>query len=126
HHQRARDLELAVSLYQGELLPGHYQTWVLAERQALAELYLGALQQSVVVHEQCGDLEGALAAARQAVSTDPLREEAHYDVMRLAAALGQPSAALRQYQELERVLQEELAETPSAEARALAEELRQS
>src|SRR5205814_4675307 len=76
--------------------------------------------------EEAGDLGRALEHARQAVSVDPLREEAHYDVMRLYAALGQPSATLKQYQELERLLREELGETPSAEARALAEELRRS
>src|SRR5262249_18966289 len=42
------------------------------------------------------------------------------------AALGQPSAALRQYQELERLLRDEWNETPSAETRALAEELRRN
>jgi predicted ATPase/DNA-binding SARP family transcriptional activator len=122
--ERAGWLETAVTLYGGELLPGHYEEWVLTERQALAEQYLGALRQRVEAREEAGDLEGALAAARQAVSGDPLQEEAHYTVMRLSAALGQPSAALRQYQELERLLREGLDETPSAETRALAEELR--
>src|SRR5919199_5533469 len=60
------------------------------------------------------------------VLLDPLWEEAHYEVMRLYAALGQPTACLRQYQELERILHEELEETPSAQARALAEEMRDS
>jgi predicted ATPase/DNA-binding SARP family transcriptional activator len=124
--ERLRALEAAVTLYRGELLPGSYEGWVLTERQALAERYLGALRELAAAREAAGDLEGALATAREAVSSDPLQEEAHYDVMRLCAALGQPTAALRQYQELERVLREELAETPSAEARALAEELRQS
>src|SRR5262249_38967870 len=60
------------------------------------------------------------------VSVDPLREEAHYELMRLYALAGQPSATLQQYQELERILREELGETPSAATRALAEELRES
>src|SRR5262249_39080436 len=46
--------------------------------------------------------------------------------MRLYAATGQPSACLQQYEELERLLREELGETPSTEARALAEELSES
>src|SRR5262249_28592465 len=122
--QRAHFLSTAVSLYGGELLPGYYEPWVLTERQQLAEEDLGALHGLVAALEETGDLEAALAQARRAVSVDPLREEAHYDVMRIAAALGQPSATLKQYQELERLLREELGETPSAEARALAEELR--
>jgi predicted ATPase/DNA-binding SARP family transcriptional activator len=124
--RRAASLAAAVALYRGELLPDFFDPWVLTERQPLAEAYLAALHRLAIEREQAGDLEGALDVAQQAISADPLREEAHYDVMRLYAAAGQPQAVLRQYQELERVLREELEETPSAEARALAEELRQS
>src|SRR5262245_25914095 len=63
---RVRGLEAAVALYGGELLPGYYEPWVLTERQALAELYLGALRQLSAAREEAGDLKGALAAARQA------------------------------------------------------------
>jgi predicted ATPase/DNA-binding SARP family transcriptional activator len=124
--RRAASLAAAVDLYRGELLPDFYEPWVLTERPPLAEAYLAALHRLALEREQAGDLEGALDAAQRAISADPLREEAHYDVMRLYAAAGQPQSVLRQYQELERVLREELEETPSAEARALAEELRQS
>jgi predicted ATPase/DNA-binding SARP family transcriptional activator len=124
--RRIQSLAAAVALYRGELLPGFYEPWVLPEREHLATAYLDALQQLAMAREQAGDLEGAVAAARQAVLTDPLREEAHYTVMRLYAALGQPSACLQQYEELERLLDEELGETPSTEARARAEELRES
>jgi predicted ATPase/DNA-binding SARP family transcriptional activator len=124
--ERARGLERAAALYGGDLLPGFYEPWVLSERGNLTTCYLETLQQLTVVREDAGDLEGALAAARQAVATDPLREEAHFDVMRLYAASGQPAASLRQYEVLARVLKEELGETPAADARALAEELRQT
>ena len=49
-----------------------------------------------------------------------MREEAHYDLIRLLAATGQAAAALRQYQELERILKQELDTTPSAAIRDLA------
>jgi predicted ATPase/DNA-binding SARP family transcriptional activator len=124
--ERARRLAEAVALYRGELLAGFYDPWVLTERQRLGEEYLSALQHLVLALEESGDLEQAIEYARRAVQADPLREEAHYDLMRLYAAAGQPSATLRQYQELERLLREELDETPSAAARALAEELRQN
>jgi predicted ATPase/DNA-binding SARP family transcriptional activator len=122
--ERAALLARVIDLYRGELLPGYSEAWVLTERLHMSEVYLGALHQQVIALEQAGDPEQALEYARRAVSADPLREEAHYDLMRLYAALGQPSATLRQYQELERVLREELGETPSAATRALADELR--
>jgi predicted ATPase/DNA-binding SARP family transcriptional activator len=121
--ERARQFAAAVELYRGELLAGFYDPWVLTERQRLEEQYLGALQQLVLALEESGDPEQAIEYARRAVRVDPLREEAHYDLMRLYAAAGQPSATLRQYQELERLLREELGESPSAATRALAEEL---
>src|SRR5437762_7077406 len=118
---RVRGLAAAVALCGGGLVPGFSEAWVRQERGHVAASYLQALQQLAAAREQAGDLEGAVAAARQAVQTDPLREEAHYTLMRLLAALGRPAACLQQYEALERLLREELDETPSAEARALAE-----
>src|SRR5262249_20323433 len=124
--EAAPHLSAAVAAYGGALLPDSFENWALAERETLRGQYLEALQQLVAALEVAGDLTEALQRAREAVTADPLREESHYDLMRLLAATGQPSACLRQYQELERLLREELDETPSAEARALAEELRRS
>jgi predicted ATPase/DNA-binding SARP family transcriptional activator len=122
--ERVSLLARAVALYGGELLRGYDEVWVLGERLHLAEEHLGALHRLVTALEELGDLERSLEYARRAVAADPLREEAHYDLMRLYAAAGQPSAMLRQYQELERLLRDELGEVPSAVTRALAEELR--
>src|SRR5262249_54959521 len=107
---RLQHLSAAVACYKGELLPGSSEPWVVTERGRLETRYLDALLQFAAALEAAGDLEAAFATARRAVGVDPLREEAHYDVMRLAAALGQPSTALRQFQELERVFREELDE----------------
>jgi predicted ATPase/DNA-binding SARP family transcriptional activator len=123
---RSQALGHAAACYTGEFLPGFNDAWAFEERERLATTHRELLQRLLRVREELGDAEGALAAARKMVCLDPLWEESHYEVMRLCAAAGQPQAVLRQYQELERVLREELDETPSAEARALAEELRES
>src|SRR5262249_34883081 len=73
--------------------------------------------------EQAGELERALEAARRGIVLDPLREETHCDVMRLYAALGQPAAARHQYQELERLLQQELEAEPDEATCALLREI---
>jgi predicted ATPase/DNA-binding SARP family transcriptional activator len=125
-HGRARHLRAAVERYRGVLLPGYHENWLPTARQHLAELYQRALHDLVLALEQTGAPEAALEYAQRAVAADPLREEAHYALMRLYAAAGLPSATLRQYQELERVLRDELGETPSAAARELVEELRES
>jgi DNA-binding SARP family transcriptional activator len=110
--EQARLLAEAVDSYGGPLLPRFYETWALTERDRLAESYLAALRRLVRHHEAAGDREKALAFARRAVSADPLREEAHGDVIRLLVAAGQTAAARRQYEELERLLDRELARSP--------------
>jgi predicted ATPase/DNA-binding SARP family transcriptional activator len=121
--ERTECLAHAVDLDRGELLRGHYDDWILGEREGLAELYFQALGQLLAQLEEAGDWQRALQYARQGVNTDPLREEAHVELMRLASAAGQPAIGLRQYGELERILKEELGATPTAATRALAREL---
>jgi predicted ATPase/class 3 adenylate cyclase len=117
--ERVAALEDAVGLYSGELLPGFYEEWVLQEREWLSQQHFQALSQLIAALERAGDVHRALEHARQGVRADPLREEAQRELIRLLVAAGQPEAARRQYAELERLLQEQLGEAPSAETRAL-------
>jgi DNA-binding SARP family transcriptional activator len=71
-----------------------------------------------------GAYENALPPARRWVALDPLHEPAQRLVMQLYAWAGQPSAALRQYQVLVDLLQEELGVAPEAETSALNEAIR--
>ncbi len=121
--ERAECLAEAVELYGGELLPGYYQDWIIPEQRRLADLYYRTVRWLTAYLEQAGEWEHALECARRAVSADPLREEAHQDLIRLLAASGQPSEAVRQYQELERILKEELDATPSVAVRELARQI---
>jgi DNA-binding SARP family transcriptional activator len=123
---RAALLARAVELYRGDLLPGYYEDWIFPEQQRLEELFFHALRQLITLYEQAGDGDRAIPYALRAVSADPLREEARRELMRLYAAAGQPAAALRQFHELERLLKEELGETPSDATRALADEIGRS
>jgi predicted ATPase/DNA-binding SARP family transcriptional activator len=116
-------LEKAITLYQGELLAGFYDEWILTERTRLAEMRYQALRDLVRRLTQCGRLENAIEYARQAVAAEPLDEEAHCDLMRLYDTLGQPSAGLRQYEQLKRLLQEELHAQPSEPTRRLAAQI---
>jgi predicted ATPase/DNA-binding SARP family transcriptional activator len=123
--ERAQHLVQAVERYNGELLAGFYESWVLEQREWLAESYFQALSQLLALLEQAGDWSRALEYARRGVLADPLREEARRDLMRLYAAAGQPEAALRQYRELERLLKQELNAEPSPVTRVLARDIEQ-
>ena len=78
-----------------------------------------ALEQLTAFQEERGDLRAALSWARQAVTADPLREEAQHHLIRLLLAAGEREAAQRQYEQLERRLTTELGIEPAAETRLL-------
>ena len=62
--RRSQSLAAAANLYRGELLPGHYEEWLLPERERLAEEFLLCVSRLVRILEQMGDLPGALRLAR--------------------------------------------------------------
>jgi predicted ATPase/DNA-binding SARP family transcriptional activator len=113
--ERVPRLIEAAELYRGELLPGYFEEWIIAERLRLAEAFHQALAELIGLLEQAGDLAQALRWARRAVTADPLREESQQTLIRLFVENGQGKAARRQYAELERLLAEQLGATPSPE-----------
>ncbi len=121
--ERRHCLESALLLYRGELLPGLYDDWVLAEQRRLADRYFQALRALARLHEATGELAAALDCSRRAVAAEPLNEPAHAELMRLYAAAGQPATALEQYRTLEGLLQEELGAIPAPATRALVQKL---
>lgn len=120
---RSRHLADAIELYGGPLLPGFYEDWVLGEQDRLGERFLLAVRQEVVLLAKAGETGRALDLARRAVAVDPLREDLHAELIRLLAAGGQVEAALRQYRELVRILEQELGEAPSPALERLARQL---
>jgi len=61
----------------------------------------------------------AAEAYRKAISHDRLLEEAHRELMRCYAALGERGRALRHYEELVELLDEQLGTSPAPETVAL-------
>ena len=116
-------LENAVVLYQGELLPGYYEDWILTERRRLSGLRFQALREVTQRCLQIGTPERALEYALQSVACEQLDEEAHGDLIRIYAELGQPSAALRQYEQWKRLLWQQMQAQPSETLRELAARL---
>jgi predicted ATPase/two-component SAPR family response regulator len=118
-------LEEAAGLYRGDFLEDTAQSeWTLERQDQLRRSYgeslllLGGLLAAVGRHAEAAD------AYRKAISHDRFLEEAHRGVMRSQVALGEPGGALRHYEELARMLQEQLGSSPSTETIALYESLR--
>lgn len=123
--QKIQELAKAVSLYEGELLPGCYEDWVFTERQRLQAEFMEALLLLARLYEQTGSFEPALQSLHRAVAVDPLSEEAHRRLIRLLARSGQPSAALRRFHELKSHLKRELDAQPSPATLALVQQIRE-
>ena len=124
-------LETAVELYRDDFLTGFslrdsvpFDDWQLMQAQNLRremETALEKLLKHTVARHAYAE---ALPMAQRWLTLDPLREEAHRFQMQLYAWQGQPNAALRQYRDCVRILDEELGVPPLPETTALYEAIR--
>jgi DNA-binding SARP family transcriptional activator/Flp pilus assembly protein TadD len=121
-------LQAAVSLYRDDFLSGFslrdslpFDDWQLLQAQSLRRDLETALEELTSRHIAQEAYDQALPLAHRWLALDPLREEVHRLLMQLYAWLGQPNAALRQYRDCVRILEEELGVSPLAETTALYE-----
>lgn len=105
----------AVELYRDDFLAGfslrdspEFEAWQLNETEALRREFAGALERLSTAEAAAGDFDAAGAHARRWLALDPLNEPAHRQLMRLYAWSGERAAAVRQYQECVRILDQEL------------------
>ena len=124
-------LEEAVALYCDDFMAGFtlrdspaFDEWQFFQAEALRGELAGALERLADWHRAQGEHERAIPYARRWLELDPLAEAAHRRLMALYTDSGQRNAALRQYAECERLLQEELGVPPEEETTALYETLR--
>jgi DNA-binding SARP family transcriptional activator len=119
-------LQKAAVLYGGDFLEdlAVEGEWAMEIQDELrreygeALLMLGALLAARDRHAE------AVEAYRKAISHDRFMEEAHRGLMRSQAALGESGRALRHYEELAKMLEEQLGASPARETKALHERLR--
>ena len=121
-------LETAVALYRDDFLAGFslrdslpFDDWQLLQSQSLRRDLESALEELTRLHISREAYDQALPLAHRWLALDPLREEVHRLLMQIYAWLGQPNAALRQYRDCVRILEEELGVSPLAETTALYE-----
>jgi DNA-binding SARP family transcriptional activator len=117
-------LQMAVQLYQGELLEGWYQDWCLDERVRFHDLYLAMLDKLMDYCEAQQDYETGLIYELRILCHDRARERTHRRVMRLHYLAGDRAAALRQYERCVAALDRELSVPPSRRTAALYEQIK--
>ena len=116
--------EAALALIDADLLTDLDDDWVLEARQALRDRASALLLELGATAEAAGDHEAAALHARRRLELDPLSEDAARDLMQRLARKGDRAAALAAYETFRSALRRDLGIAPSAETRALAEELR--
>jgi predicted ATPase/DNA-binding SARP family transcriptional activator len=122
NEERRRCLEEAVSFYQGELLPGNYDDWIIPLREDLNQRFLSALRQLIALLEQLGAYRDAIAYCQRLLQQDPLDEMTYALLMRLHGQIGDRAGVRRVYQNCATMLLEELNVEPAAETRAIYEQ----
>ncbi len=113
HHAALAPLQDAVTFYKGDLLPEHYDDWILAAREWLRSQYLACLDQLIQHLENERQYEVAINYARRLLREDSLHEAAYRRLMRLQALNGNVAGALRVYHTCITNLQRELGVSPS-------------
>ena len=123
------DLQTAVSLYQGDLLPGftcdslQFEDWLRQERENLHQVALEAMFELSQDYLADGHFSEAQAIARRQLKLEPWREKAFRQLMRAYALDGDRGNALATYEQCREVLWDELGVEPSVETVSLYEEI---
>ena len=86
--------------------------WLHEQRGVLHERRVRALELLAEASLRGGELAEAADAARAALAAAPFRESAHMLLMEAHAAAGNPAEALRAFEDLRRLLREELGAAP--------------
>jgi DNA-binding SARP family transcriptional activator len=113
----------AAGLYQGDLLPGCYDDWIIPVRERLSQTHAQMLRRLVDLLAAQDKYQSAIDYATRLRSYDPFRELSYRRLMELYEATGDRAAALRVYHDCQSVLQRELGVEPGPETRAVYERI---
>jgi DNA-binding SARP family transcriptional activator/predicted ATPase len=119
----ADNLQKAIELYAGDLLPEIYDEWILAERELRRSQYLSALETLSAYYESQGKLQQALLYTRRLILTEPFHEPAHQTYLRLLGRLRRFSEAIAHYDYLCTLLRSELDSKPMTETDTIIQSL---
>jgi DNA-binding SARP family transcriptional activator/predicted ATPase len=120
----ATGLGRAVELYRGDLLAGlvvreeAFEDWLAGERARWRERAFAAME-ALLEQQASADPTAAVETAGRLLALEPVRESVHRALMRVYAAAGRASAAIRQYQLCAAVLHRELRVQPDPATRSL-------
>ena len=113
------DLDRAVQLYQGDLLPSCYDDWIIPERERLRNAYLSTLESLSEIAENSRDYRTGLDYTRRLLLADPLHTRGNRRLIRLCSLLEDRPSALKAYQAYASLIKNELGIQPDQEMQDL-------
>ncbi len=113
----------ALAQYQGDLLPGVYDDWVLDARSQCERHCMELCDLACGARARRGDLTGAAEAARRRIQLQPLEETGYRTLMQLQADLGDRAGAVSTYHHCASVLERELGIVPDPATQRVFERL---
>jgi DNA-binding SARP family transcriptional activator len=121
---KLRRLQEAEAAHRGVLFPEWpYAPWAEVRRAEVERTHRAVLQQLAEGLSAAGQPQAALGHYQHLTELEPEREAWHRSLMRLYASTGERALALRQFHACRALLRRELGIEPSAETRALYQEL---
>lgn len=115
-----------LALYRGDFLEGFrlpdipaFDDWAAIEREHYRRLAVRGFTTSSQLREAQGDFAAALEALNRALAFDALQEDLQQAAMRLHYLAGDRAGAIRRYDSLRKLLDEEMGVPPMAETRAV-------
>ncbi|GAB6174378.1 AAA family ATPase [Paradesulfitobacterium aromaticivorans] len=125
------DLELltaTLNLYRGDFLEGfslpdlpEFDNWAVAERERYRRLTIRGLTAVAEQHEKRKNYLDALEALNRALEFDPLQEDLYCACMRLHCLAGDRAGAIRRFEKLRGLLDQEMGVPPMPQTQALYE-----
>ncbi len=108
-------LDRALALYRGELFADDQDAeWCLAERQAYRDQHVSTLLRLSALCERQGSPERAVSLVRQAVLSDPYREDLQRRLVQALWDAGRVEEARRQFADCLEILRQVVGVRPSA------------
>lgn len=121
-----RALNDAMDLYQGDFLENFslpdtqiFEDWASIEREHYRRMAVGGLESLSTLYENSQNYSAALAALDRALAFNPLQEDLQRETIRLQFLAGDRPGAIRRYDDLRKLLDEEMGVLPMAETRSL-------
>lgn len=118
-------LEKAIALYKGHLLPTDTrEPWLALPRERLRSKFLRLVTKAGEQYEQAGEWKKAIDCFERGLERDPACEEFYQHLMRCHAKLGHRSEAVKVYERCHTALRHSLGLEPSARTQLILASIR--